>query len=115
MSEKDVMQRAEDLVKSVENTEPDKEEKILEIKEEEIKDNKKKSLVPTDAEELIPSKKDKDNPQVFKVKKLGYHRQTHYKPPRWWHFLGMTMIILILIAIIGILMPYIPPEGMRLL
>lgn len=110
MSEKDVIERADDLINSLEDNKPDKKQKkSLELKEQE-ETKKKKKLNATDAEEVLQSR-EQENSQVFKIKRLGYHRLTHYRSPKWWSFLALSIIILVLIALIGIQLPYIPPHS----
>lgn len=102
MSEKDVLQRANELIEnsSVYSTE--------DIQDETVETQKTLSK-PTEAEEILGNKK--DNSEVFRLRRLGYHRKTHYKKPTWWMFVLGIVFILFLIAIIGIQLPYIPPVG----
>lgn len=101
MSEKDILQRADELLKdeSIESTSLT--EDVQEDADTQI------PLKPTEAEELLKIK-DEDS-QVFRLRRLGYRRKTHYKKPAWWMFVLGIILILFLIAIIGIQLPYIPP------
>lgn len=100
MSEKDVLQRADELISSASTS-------LTEDMQEELKEPQKTLSNPTEAEEILKSKK--ENSKVFRLRRLGYNRKTHYKKPTWWMFVLGIILILFLIAIIGIQLPYIPP------
>lgn len=99
MSEKDILQKAQDLVESTQNHQnqelpvDENQEKKQETKTESLKDIQNESSQEEDSHQ----------------KKLGYKRSIHYKNPKWWHFLGMGLIIIVLLWIIALLFPYIPP------
>lgn len=97
MSEKDILQKAKDLIESSKNHQT--QEKTIEDNEQK-KDSKKESLM--NKEESSSTEED------LHPRKLGYKRKIHYKNPKWWHFLGMGLIIVILLWIIILLFPYVP-------
>lgn len=100
MSEKDVLQRADELIESASTS-------LTEDVQEELKDSQETLLKPTEAEEMLKNKN--ADSKVFRLRRLGYNREIHYKKPTWWMFVLGILLILFLIAIIGIQLPYIPP------
>lgn len=100
MSEKDVLQRADKLVSES--------DVILDDMQVEDPNKAQQTLSkPTEAEEKVHPKD--ENSEVFRLRRLGYRRETHYKKPRWWMFVLAIIGILFLIALIAIQLPYIPP------
>lgn len=100
MSEKDVLKRADELIESASHS-------LIEDNQEATEKTQKSLLKPTEAEEMLKNKK--EDSKVFRLRRLGYNREIHYKKPAWWMFVLGIILILFLIAIIGIQLPYIPP------